>query len=245
MTIPRIILYTILEDGNLVEISSEHYHYLVRVHRLKSGDKFYLLDKNRREFLCEVVDISKNKLTAYCFLFKNLSEPNYKIKLIFSLLKGDKNEFLIKAGTQMGITDFEPIITSRTIIRLDPVKAKEKVERFRKVAEDTARTSFLSFIPAVAEIKDIKQLSLEVNSLHLFLSEKKDIPLISSYENEIRQSNNITVLLGPEGGIDEEEFKFLIEKGYKPISLGERALKAEFAFVFGLSVVIYINRGRF
>lgn len=245
MTIPRIILNTTLEDGKLAEIKGEHYHYLVRVHRLKSGDKFYLLDKNRCDFLCEVVDISKNKLFAYCYLIKNLSEPDYKIKLIFSLLKGDKNEFIIRAGTQMGITHFEPIIMSRTIIRVDSEKAKEKTDRLRKVAEDTARTSFLSFIPNISDIKEFKKLSFDENAFHLFLSEKKGIPMISCFENEIRQSKNITVLLGPEGGIEEEEFNFLIEKGFKPISLGDRALKAEFAFVFGLSVVIYINRGRF
>jgi len=245
MTVPRIIYDNVLEDGKLFELKGEHFHYLVRIHRLKAGDRFYLLDKAGNDFLCEVVSIAKRTLFAYSYQTKNMTKPDYRIKLIFSLLKGDKNEFVVKAGTQMGVTEFQPIVSKRTVVRLDLEKAKEKVARLQKIAEDTARTSFLSFIPEVYEIKELNELTPNHNSFNIIFSEKKELPLIGTLEDSIRQAKDISVLVGPEGGIDDEEFSFLVKKGFKPVSLGDRALKAEFAFVFGLSVVTYIMRGRF
>lgn len=245
MTIPRIIINRTLQDGCLVEIKDESYHYLVRINRLKTGDKFYLLDDNQNDFLGEVVNIGKKSLTAYVFLIKKMLKPDYKIEAIFSLLKGDKNEFIIKAGTQMGLTDFTPVITKRTIVKLDKAKSVEKLKRLRSIAEDTARTSFLSFIPTVTEIKSLTELSTDNNTLKLIFSEQKALPLLKTFEKEIYDTEEISCFFGPEGGIEDDEYDFLIKKGFRPVSLGERALKAEFAFIFALSVITYIKRGSF
>lgn len=246
MTIPRIILKKILQDGELINLEGDHFHYLVRIQRLKVGEKFHLLDKIGNDFIAEIINITSKSLTAYVYLIKKTTPPDYKLSLVFSLLKSDKNDFIIKAGTQMGITDFTPIIMNRTITRPTGDKAAEKVLRLRKIAEDTARTSFLSFIPEVKEITTLHSINVESTSLKLLFSEKKGIPLLSSRENTIKMSKNITVFLGPEGGIEDSEYQILTEiKGFLPVSLGGRALKAELAFVFGLSVITYLTRGEF
>lgn len=245
MTIPRIIIDHTVQDGSIIEIDDEHYHYLVRINRLKIGDKFYLLDDKKNDFLCEIIDIGNKHIVAYAFLIKKMHKADYSIGLIFSLLKGDKNDFIVKAGTIMGLTDFFPVITKRTIVKFDKTKASEKVTRLRNVAENTARTSFLSFVPSISEIKRLSDLSFDKNSLKLLFSEKKGLPLIKSIEHHIKESDAILTFFGPEGGIEDDEFDFFVSNGFMPISLGERALKAEFALIFALSVITYIKRGEF
>ncbi len=245
MTIPRIIVDKVLTDGELITITGEQYHYLVRVNRIKSGEKFYLLDGSGKDFIGEVLDISNKSFTAYIFQIKTMKKPEYRVGVIFGMLKGDKNEFIIKSGTQMGITDFYPVVTKRTIIKMNREKVAEKLQRFSKIAEDTARTSFLSFIPEVHEITDLTMLTPEERGLKLLFSEKKGVPLLKTAEKKIVQEQNIFLFFGPEGGLENDEVDFLVHKGFEPISLGERALKAEFAFVFASSVVIYIKRGEF
>lgn len=245
MTIPRVIVKDELSDGKLIELSGEHFHYLCRVVRLKVGDKFYLLDNNSRDYIGEVINIDKNKLFAYVYQIREMAPPDYKIKVIFSLLKGDKNDFIIKTGTTLGITDFIPIISKRTIVNINDTKENTKVMRLKKIAEETARTSFLPFIPQVTKIRKFSEIDFDEPGLKLLFSEKKGLPLLKSLEADIANSKTIITFFGPEGGIEESEFGFLKERGFLPVSLGDRALKAEFAFVFALSVIIYIMRGRF
>lgn len=245
MTIPRIIINQTISNGELLELKDQTFHYLVRVNRLKANDTFYALDASGAEFIGEIVNIKHNSLTSYMFLQKNFSAPEYQFSVYFGLLKGDKNEFIVKAGTQLGLTNFKPVITRRTVVKLDEAKKREKVERLSKIAEDTARTSFLTFIPKVDIIKNLDTLTFEDDALKILFSEKQGLPLLKTLAPEIKNAKNISAFFGPEGGIDENEYDFLLKQGFTPVSLGNRALKAEFAFVFAMSVLFYINRGEF
>lgn len=245
MTTPRVIINQTIYNGELLEIKGQPFHYLVRVNRLKANDKFFALDANGAEFIGEIVNVTHNSLTSYMFLQKNFSAPEYHISVYFGLLKGDKNEFIVKAGTQLGLTNFTPVITSRTVVKLDEAKRRKKTERLNKIAEDTARTSFLSFIPKVEMVKSLDALTFEDDSLKILFSEKKGLPLLKTVATDIKNTKKISAFFGPEGGIDENEYDFIVNQGFTPVSLGNRALKAEFAFVFAMSVIFYINRGEF
>jgi 16S rRNA (uracil1498-N3)-methyltransferase len=64
------------------------------------------------------------------------------------------------------------------------------------------------------------------------------------FEKKIKDANKIIIFFGPEGGITEEEFSFLVEKGFNPISLGDRVVKAEIAVLYGASIIRFLKKGK-
>lgn len=243
MTIPRIIIKKLLTEGSIIEVCGENYHYLVRIRRLKVGKKFTCFDETGREFEGKITKIDNNKLIAEVSFLKKPGYPDYSLKLYFGLLKGEKNDLVINYATQLGATHIYPVVMERTIIKGDLEKFQKKHERFNKIARESARISYLSYVPYISEILYLKDVIFSQDEFMIVFSEKAGLVSLKNIEKELRNHDKITVFFGPEGGISEDEYDTLRQKGFSLISLGDRVVKAEIAITYAISVLKYIKTG--
>ncbi|MCX7769482.1 MAG: 16S rRNA (uracil(1498)-N(3))-methyltransferase [Proteobacteria bacterium] len=244
MTIPRIFLKRLLIEDDTLEIDNKNFHYLVRIMRLKRNDKFYCVDETGREFMGVILEIGKEKLVAKFNFLKTLPENDYVVNLYFGMLKGDKNELVVNIASSLGVSRIIPVIMERTVVKLDEKKAYIKKERLQKVAIESARTSYLNKKPIIEDIKNLKDLIFDKNSLKILFSEKVGIPDFIEYKEKIINATNLTFFFGPEGGISDGEYEFLLKNDFMPLSLGSRVVKAEIAILYSISVIRFLKAGK-
>lgn len=161
------------------------------------------------------------------------NESKVRLSLFFSVLKNNKSEDVLRHATEIGVSDFYPVIMDRTIPDISKKKEK-KMERFQKIVESAAKQSKRDVIPLVHDIiktEDILKFSGD---------------LVLCYEDENRTqlgeitrslSNNIGLVIGPEGGISERELGILSEA--KKVGLGRRILRAETAAITASFYIIH------
>ena len=228
-------------EGKIGFLSEEESHHLIRVLRKKEGEKIKLINGMGVEYEGEIIEIVKKgkTLKAKVKILKLLRKenlPSKKIIALIPLLKGDKTEFLIEKGTELGITKFIPFQSDYTV-----VKPSSKLKKRLK-------------IKAINALKQSGRLYLpEINSpvnLKVFLSEN---PFSSSFKivalpggelylkdlaNKVFNSKEIVLISGPEGGFSKDEENLLKNQGFISFSISPYILKAETA---SLSLMSFIT----
>jgi 16S rRNA (uracil1498-N3)-methyltransferase len=209
-------------------IRDEEHHHITRVLRMQPGDEVLVVDGKGTAYFCRIASISiretecvvESMITAY-------NEPAVRVTLMLPILKNrSRMEWLIEKGTELGVTVFLPIITSRTIperIRLD---------RLEKIAAAAMKQCKRSVLPRIQEEKDLEYiLRNEINEYDaVYIGDEGRTDIIRlGKENVNLPGKNILLLAGPEGGFTEEETALSIDCGAVPVSLGKRRLRAETA----------------
>lgn len=208
-----------LKVDDLLEIVSQGYTYEVKISQI-----------SKSQIITRILNKSKGK-----------NEPKTKIRLFQGLAKGDKMETVFQKGTEIGIREFYPLITKRTIVKIhNPKKEKNKVARWNLITEEASKQSKRDEIPKVMEIINFKDM------LDILKTEKN---ILVAYEDEdttsIKDSLKtmddgiINIVIGPEGGFEAEEINDLKDIGAKVVSLGRRILRTETAGLVTAAIVLY------
>lgn len=222
-------------DGEFLSIPVEDRFHLGVVNKLKPGEIFEaVVDDEILEL--EYFEYEKAKIIDRQVLKnKNVN----KINLFFSILKGDKNEFVIQKCTEIGITNFYPIITRRTIPNIKG-KEEKKLERFQKVAKEASKQSkseFISEVNSPINLSEIEKFVKQEDLSIVFYEEEKKTKLKEVLK--YKKFSDINIIIGPEGGFEESEVEYLKSIGFISASLGEKILKADTASIVSCANIIY------
>ena len=234
--------------GNEVLITGGEAKHIVTVLRKREGDKIDIFDGYGNEFKVRILEIDRHaglpRVKAEIITEKRReTEPKLKITLFQAIPKGNRLEFIIQKSTEIGISEIVPIITERTIVRLDHKKIKQRTLRWQKIAREAAKQSRRSAIPRVGPVLDFSQ------ALKEFSARKPHTGIIAwemEEKNRLRETLKssvgggtsklpLAIFIGPEGGFTAEEVEEARKKGLVPVSLGSRILRTETA---GLVVAI-------
>lgn len=204
-------------------------HQMKNVLRLQIGDPVIFLNGTDNEYHSRVKVISKKESIFSVEEIKKIDiQEDKKINLAPALLKKDKFEWVLQKCTELGVHSFSPIISERT------EKTKLNIDRGNIIMKEAAEQSGRVTLPILNE-----PISLEE-----FLQKRKEnIYVLDFCETKIDVShlktlNEVTVLIGPEGGWGENDIKLFDEYSVKRISLGEQVLRAETASVAVSSLIL-------
>ena len=223
------------EEGSFF-LSKEDQHHLITVLRSKEKEEVEIVWHGEL-YLARIEKLSPLRLIKIEKLNSKteLSSPLY---LGFSLLKGGHDELVFQKGTELGVSGFYPFISQRTIISLDEKDKKKRLDRYQKIVLGAAMQSKRLEIPFVHPILSFKEL-LEVKANHRFIAYEE----LASHRYDlleklarIKPGETTLCLIGPEGGFQMEEVALAKKKGFEPIPLGSRILRAETASLFFASV---------
>jgi 16S rRNA (uracil1498-N3)-methyltransferase len=212
---------------------------------MKAGDLIWLFDEQGTEYLARL-DKTSRESTRLCVIEQNETKaPSVKIHLAQSLLKTQRLEFLLQKATELGVDCFLPVITERSIVKIEG-KIEKKTERWTRIVRAAAKQSGNTRVPTILLPKPLGEVLEEGDDgLRIFLNERggkylKDILMCKSLSTgkatEIPES--IQVLIGPEGGWTEREERDILDHGYTAVSLGPQTLRAETA---AISCLVLIN----
>jgi len=217
------------ELGEEIELKGPEAHRLLHVLRLGPGDRVRVFDGQGHEALAEIVAVHKNRLRLRLLAPEARdAEPPVPIVLYVALLKGDKLADVVRAGTELGASAFVPLITARSVPKsLGP----QKLERLRRIAREAAKQSGRARVPEVSPPMPLAEVPAVEAGLLAH-------PMASKRVGEVLDPTRpLALATGPEGGFTDAEVAGLVERGFVPVYLGPRILRAETAPLALLALV--------
>lgn len=223
-------------------ITGDDVFHIKNVMRGKIGDQI-LVSNQKKTCLVKITKIDKE--VAYEIVKEEIG--NHELPVFVSIFqgypKGDKIEDIIKHGTELGAYEFIPTIMKRSVFKLDEKKKESKLIRFNKIAKEAAEQSYRDIVPRVVDIKALKQISFDEYDVKIICYEESSKNgELTEFKHQISNLNpgsKIAIVVGPEGGIDDTEIKYLEDKGFVCASLGKRILRTETVVFYCLSAIGY------
>lgn len=228
------------------QITGEDVHHIANVMRMSAGDRIICCSKDGHEALCLLKAVSKDHISCGIaeWTGENRELP-LKIRIASGLPKGDKLEWIIQKGTELGASMFIPFQGARSVVKLDDKKAKKKRERWAKIAKEAAEQSYRNEIPEVKTVHTFRQtleMAENVDKCVVAYEESSKQGETGAFAAELKslpQGSSLLIVFGPEGGLTESEVHQLSEKGAVLCGLGPRILRTETAPLYALSAVSY------
>ncbi|WP_071191927.1 16S rRNA (uracil(1498)-N(3))-methyltransferase [Trichormus sp. NMC-1] len=216
-----------LQETQLL-LTPQQQHYLLRVLRLRDGEKFIAMDGIGKWWLAQLTGEQGQVLE----LLEVKTELPVSITLMLALPKGNGFDDVVRCCTELGVTCILPILSDRTLLNPSP----QKLERWRRIAAEAAEQSERAFVPTILEPLAFSTAICESLAEHRYICEARgDYPHLKNVISHT--SSEIIIAIGPEGGWTEKELELAIDKGFQPISLGRRILRAVTAPVVALSLI--------
>lgn len=223
-------------------IEGEEYKHLASVLRLKAGDTVTLCDGAGMECEATITALTgKQALLMPGEWVACKSEPAHKVALLQCLPKTGKMEVILQKCTELGLSTLVPVVSHRCVA-LPGKEYEKKRQRYEKVAEAAAKQSGRGRIPTVTMPIDIGKLDVSAYDAVL-LAYEGEHALSLKQALAADPGENIALLIGPEGGFEEEEVRNLVEKGAVSVSLGTRILRTETAGMAMLSQILFALEG--
>ncbi|MFD1609878.1 16S rRNA (uracil(1498)-N(3))-methyltransferase [Oceanobacillus luteolus] len=242
--------YFILKDDAWSEtdvtIYGEDVHHISRVMRGEVGDRIICNHRNGRAAICEISEISNDKVRANIVDWQDQDvELPIEVTIVQGLPKGDKMDFILQKGTELGADSFIPYKAERSIVVWDEKKMKKKLQRFGKIVKEASEQSHRNKIPTIHDLVSIKQLIEVSDQFDVKIFAYEEEAKTTSYQSfaevlkEMNSGMQLLICIGPEGGFSEKEAELLKENDFKPVRFGPRILRTETAALYALSSISY------
>ena len=226
-SLPRLFVDESLSEGQILTLDGAQANYLGAVMRLKAGDRVKLFDGRTGEWLAEIADVSKKRVTLTIGQHLRERETVPDLWLLFAPIKRGRIDWLVEKATELGVARLVPVITRRTIVdRLN-------LERLRAHAIEASEQCERTALPELDEPVKLDAIlaGWPADRALLFADEQGGEPLAAAAKAPA------AILIGPEGGFtDEERAAIHVVPQARPVSLGPRILRADTAALAAVSL---------
>jgi 16S rRNA (uracil1498-N3)-methyltransferase len=226
------------EVDEVVSLAPIH-KQLRQVLRAQVGTQVVVLDNQGHERLLEVTVVERRDTMARVVEMRTApAEPTVGVTLYQSILKSDKFDLVLQKATEMGVTAVVPVISNRTVAR--PGKAlQSKQTRWEAIAREAAEQSGRGGLPVIAPACTFAEAVANAIGVRLLPWEDGlgSPGLLAALGQSSKAVESVSILIGPEGGLEADEVKGAIDLGWQVVTLGSRILRAETAALATLAVV--------
>ncbi len=231
-------------DETLVSLKEEDVNHIKNVLRMRIGEQILVCNGQGINFCCSITDISSRDISVKVDCrYEAKSELPIQLTLFQGLPKKDKMELIVQKAVELGVYRIVPVITRRTIVKLEEAKKEaRKTERWNMIAESAAKQSKRDIIPEVTSpvgFKEALRMAGELEANIIPYEETRGIEAARATINELCSKKSAGIFIGPEGGFDIEEIEAAKAVGIEPVTLGNRILRTETAGLAVLSVIMF------
>jgi|TARA_B110000037_G_scaffold17570_1_gene18276 16S rRNA (uracil1498-N3)-methyltransferase len=235
MRIPRLYTQQPLHADSLITLDKDAARYLSSVLRMTSGQMLNLFNGEGGEYVAEVVSLSKNQVTVSIKeSLPNDRESLLKIHLVIGISRGERMDWVIQKATELGVHTITPIFTERTEVKLAGSRLEKRLVHWQQVSISACEQCLRNVVPTINSAVSLQQcLGTHDGGLKIVLHHRTERPL-----TELQNTNNhVTILVGPEGGLSDDEITLAESNGYNAVKLGPRVLRTETAPLAAISIL--------
>ncbi|MEH7275746.1 16S rRNA (uracil(1498)-N(3))-methyltransferase [Neobacillus vireti] len=233
-------------SDNRFQIDGDDRHHLLKVMRMTIGDKIICVDPKGDTAICEIAKITDEHVVADVVQWiDEKSELPIFVTIASGLPKGDKLEWIIQKGTELGVREFIPFSARRSVVKWDDKKSAKKIDRWQKIAKEAAEQSHRGMVPEIISPMNFKALIANSKDFDFKLaayeeeSRSGETSIFSATLERMKPGDSLLIVFGPEGGLAEEEVQLLQANDFVLCGLGPRILRTETAPLYALAAVSY------
>lgn len=229
----RLIIERSLVIGQVVEFTREQRHYLVDVLRLKAGDAFIGLDPTGGGFTVQIEPGGSGGL-----VMGPATEPDREagisLRLFLPLLKGNKLDLVVQKSVELGVAAIDFYLARRAVVTPDNFSKRRR--RLEKIAAEAARQCRRQIVPPLGGPYTLAAVAATNPGLFAW-EEEKCCSLKQCMDTA--PPKRLSLLTGPEGGLEPSEAQMLTEAGWQAVTLGQRILRAETAAIVLVACALF------
>ncbi|WP_027343792.1 16S rRNA (uracil(1498)-N(3))-methyltransferase [Hamadaea tsunoensis] len=210
-------------------------HHAADVQRVRPGSELLLSDGAGGVATATVAGAGKGRLDLAVTTSARLDPPSPRLVVAQGIAKGDRGELAVQAMTEAGVDEILPWAASRSVVQWRAERGHKSREKWAATAREAAKQARRPFVPAVGGDPDVSTRALCARAAGAFvLHEEADVRLSQA---TLPAAGDLLLVIGPEGGISDEELAALVAAGALPVRLGEEVLRTSTAGVAAISVL--------
>lgn len=231
-----------IEEKSIILSKDDSYH-IKKVMRMKLSDEIEVVS-NKVCYIAKLIDLSQDQVKAEIVSkLENSFYDGIQVTLVQSLVKEQKMDFIIQKATELGVFEIIPYKASRSVIKITEKETK-KLDRWQKIAKEASEQSKRLEISAINKIITLNELvNLDNYDVKILCTARENTKNIKNVLSNIKTSDKMLVVVGPEGGFTEIEEEKMIENGFISVSLGNTVLRTETVALFLMSIIRYHDMG--
>jgi 16S rRNA (uracil1498-N3)-methyltransferase len=235
MTRTRVYTDQALAPGQPVELDEAASHHLTGVMRLRVGDPLVLFDGRGTECQGVIERIGKRRVAVSLQTHDPVSrESPLQVTLAQGISRGERMDYTIQKAVELGVTAIAPLTTLRSTVKLDADRTEKRLAHWHKVIVSACEQCGRNHLPRLLPVQGLQQwLDRPENGSKIVLRGGAETALSALTPPH----NTVTMLIGPEGGLDPVELESAARAGYLPVRLGPRILRTETAAVAALAAM--------
>jgi 16S rRNA (uracil1498-N3)-methyltransferase len=227
---------------DLVVLSKDEAHHAKTVLRLKENAQVIVINGEGTAYKGTLNGAGRQKEVTVSIhnTVRNFGEPFVKVTLAAGFSEGYKFDNVVQQGTEIGVTEFVPVITEKSKIKIgNAAKAATRIKRLERVALSAVKQCRRSYCPKVAAFAEFDDFIMTVGKSPLKLIFHPD-PADNNFKFKAPTSDvrEVVVLVGPESGFSDEEVAKATAAGFKPVRMGPRWMRTETAAPVACAIVL-------
>jgi 16S rRNA (uracil1498-N3)-methyltransferase len=236
MRLTRVHVDVELQTGRRLTVDGSAGNHISRVLRLRVGDALTLFNGQGGEYAGSIDEIRRDTVVVSILERRDVDrESPCQLTLAQGISRGERMDWVVQKATELGVWQIAPIFTERSIVQLDEKQASRKLQHWRSIAIAACEQSGRNHVPQITQPVGLYELLEKRTSSGTALLLSPGAPL--RIADLASTGTQITVLIGPEGGLADVEQQAAVKAGFTPVRLGPRVLRTETAAVCALTLL--------
>jgi len=236
MRLTRVYVEEELQSGARILVTGTAANHVMRVLRLRAGDEVTLFNGRGGEFAARLEEFRRDAVHAVVGEGRpGDRESPLPLTLAQGVSRGERMDWILQKSTELGASRIAPVLTERSVVRLDARQAERKRQHWRGIAIAACEQSGRNRLPDVADPVGFHDFiaGCSADSTRLLLS-----PLAGRDLDDLEvRASGVTVLIGPEGGLTDLEQETALHAGFTAVRMGPRILRTETAAIAALTIL--------
>jgi 16S rRNA (uracil1498-N3)-methyltransferase len=227
--------------GKRFTLQNDEARHLAVVLRKKPGDEVRLFDGTGRTYRARIESLNSTRVEGTVLLTEQSPRRALRVRLFQALPKGEKFEWVLQKGAELGIAEIVPVVSERVVTKIPADRLPSRLARWRKIVKFAAEQCGRADIPEVsapAPLSDALSRCMP-DSLTLIPWESEENASLKKVLRGATRPRVVNVFIGPEGGFSPQEVDQARRQGALPVSLGPTILRTETAGLFVTSILLY------
>lgn len=236
-------------DGTTFDYADSGFaHQIGTVLRLTAGSHITVLDNSGREYRVVLQAVERGRVRGEVEAHQPAGgEPRLQLTLCIAVLKGERFEWVLQKGTELGVGEFVPMSCERSVVDIRAENSRAKIERWERIIREAAEQSRRGRLPTLQPVQPFADVCEQIaqHAQPLLLWENQGIPGLhdlirpSNSTSSADQAPNLAIFSGPEGGWTDDEIATALRYNVTLVSLGSRILRAETAPIAAAAALFY------
>ena len=243
---PALFLVDALPDGSEITLTGDEGRHAAKVRRIGVGERVRISDGRGAVAECEVTAVLADGLTLQVLERGELPTPSPRLVVVQALPKGDRAELAVETMTELGVDEIVPWSASRSVVQWQGERGTKAQAKWQRTAREAAKQSRRAWVPVVSPLASTTSIARRMaGAAGLVLHEAPTAAMeyVSIASVGLPEAGDIVVVVGPEGGISEDELAVFASAGAVAVQMGESVLRTSTAGPAAL-VALSLRLGR-